>query len=338
MQTETTGYKIWRVIYPLLIYLAIQFIVSFAGSLFVSSKLILQADSSNLNAVASQAMNEVLKLSVLLTTISAVLTIPFMILFYIKDIRKNKISVPSHRTPVWAYFLIAAAGAAACIGGNIIITISQLQYIFTDYQNVADLLYSGNFIVQLAGIGIIVPIAEELIFRALIYNRMKRYLKSNLYAMVLSSLFFAFYHGNMVQGIYAFIIGFIMAYIYEKFGSIIAPVLFHICCNIPAIFLQKMQIEINSFQTAIYIAIGCVLLLACLIYLVNRLLPEAVFKTDGSHDNSAFSDGPIHQNRSDGQEKNIWPPKNDQSSSEQPSSHTGYSVDDYYPKNKEDDE
>jgi len=64
-------------------------------------------------------------------------------------------------------------------------------------------LFAGNILVQLLGAGIFAPVAEEILFRGLTYQRMKRMAGAG-WAMILSSLLFAVYHGNPIQMMYAF--------------------------------------------------------------------------------------------------------------------------------------
>ena len=45
--------------------------------------------------------------------------------------------------------------------------------------------------------------------------------------MMLSALMFGLYHGNLVQAIYGFVLGYLAVYIYEKYGSLKASILFH---------------------------------------------------------------------------------------------------------------
>ena len=75
------------------------------------------------------------------------------------------------------------------------------------------MLYSTNIWLELAVLGLIVPITEELIFRGVVYERMKRCFSMKM-AAFLSGLFFGVYHGNVSQGIYAFLLG--LQLVYEK--------------------------------------------------------------------------------------------------------------------------
>lgn len=86
--------------------------------------------------------------------------------------------------------------------------------------------------------GIIGPIYEEILFRYLLYNRLK-----NIYqykkALLITTVIFALTHLNPIKILYAFILGLTFNYIYEKENNILAPILIHTSANIMSIFLYE---------------------------------------------------------------------------------------------------
>ena len=118
------------------------------------------------------------------------------------------------------------------------------------------------FIVELIGLGIIVPIAEELMFRGLIYRRI-RCMIGPRQAIVVSGLVFGMYHGNLVQGLYGFLVGCIMAWLYEKYGSLKAPILFHVCANLVSVIATEADIFTWIFQSYIRVVVTTVACAAC---------------------------------------------------------------------------
>ncbi|MCD8396044.1 MAG: CPBP family intramembrane metalloprotease [Lachnospiraceae bacterium] len=98
-------------------------------------------------------------------------------------------------------------------------------------------LLSSQMAMQLLGPGFLVPIAEELIFRGLVYKRMKTRLSVGQ-AVFFSALLFALYHGNPIQMIYAFPMALLLALLYDRDGSLAVPILFHMGANLTAIFFS----------------------------------------------------------------------------------------------------
>lgn len=127
------------------------------------------------------------------------------------------------------------AGGVLNIFWSSILNAIQIQNYFSNRVQ-AELL-SSNMAVQALGLGIIVPIAEELIFRGLTYKRMKRVFPVKV-AILLSALLFAVYHGNLIQIIFAFPLAVVMALVFEHGKLFVYPVLFHIGANLTTIFLN----------------------------------------------------------------------------------------------------
>ena len=100
-------------------------------------------------------------------------------------------------------------------------------------------LLASQFAVQIIGLGILVPIAEELIFRGLVYGRIRRMLP--VWASVLiASAIFALYHGNMIQILFAFPMALILTLLYEKGKWVGCPILFHMGVNLTTVVLTHV--------------------------------------------------------------------------------------------------
>ncbi len=98
-------------------------------------------------------------------------------------------------------------------------------------------LLAAPLAVQIIGLGFLVPLAEEMTFRGLLYPRLKEIMGMN-YAVIISSLLFAVGHGNMIQFLYALPMGCILCLFYEWGGGYMAvPVLMHMGANLISIFL-----------------------------------------------------------------------------------------------------
>lgn len=78
--------------------------------------------------------------------------------------------------------------------------------------------------------GIVSPIAEEIVFRGIVYNRMRRMFSYEI-AFLGSAFLFGIYHGNWVQAAYGFLLGLVINWMYERYGSFWFPVVFHGMAN-----------------------------------------------------------------------------------------------------------
>lgn len=96
-----------------------------------------------------------------------------------------------------------ATTIGAVIGFNLLFELLGVTNKSEAYTEVAAQQYSAHFIVGILVFGFISPIAEELLFRGVIYGYLRRFMDIKL-AIALSALIFGVYHMNYVQGIYGF--------------------------------------------------------------------------------------------------------------------------------------
>ena len=78
---------------------------------------------------------------------------------------------------------------------------------------------------------IMAPIVEELCFRGLTYKFAKKIWNSWIFANILQALLFGIVHMNLIQGLYAFILGLLFGYIYEKYHNLFVCMLLHAAIN-----------------------------------------------------------------------------------------------------------
>lgn len=125
------------------------------------------------------------------------------------------------------------------------------------YREVADRQYGVAFAVGVILYGMISPLAEEVVFRGVIYNRLRRFYGPAV-GIVVSGVLFGAFHGNPVQGVYGACLGMLMAYLYERSGSFRIPVLFHAVANLTVYITARM----DGVQERLFTPAGCAVLLA----------------------------------------------------------------------------
>ncbi len=116
--------------------------------------------------------------------------------------------------------------------------------------------------VQLLIVVVCAPIAEELVFRKMLVDRVYKY--GELLAALTSGLMFGLFHGNFQQFVYAFGLGVFFAFIYIRTGKIIYTIVFHMIINfmgtmpmnlfMKGIDIQKVQQYIFTGQIDEYMA------------------------------------------------------------------------------------
>lgn len=86
---------------------------------------------------------------------------------------------------------------------------------------------------------LIAPIIEELFFRGLIFSLMSKLLPF-IFANVVQAIVFGIYHGNVVQAVYAFILGMFIGYILFITGSIVYTIVLHMSINLTGMFIDRI--------------------------------------------------------------------------------------------------
>lgn len=127
-------------------------------------------------------------------------------------------------------FIVMGFGCQLLISGAMNLIQPLLKDIFNDYSKVMETILSGQIWLVIMYTIILAPIVEELIFRGLILkltNRAVPFVVANF----AQAAIFGIYHGNIVQGIYAFGLGILLGLIARKFKTIIAPIVLHMIVN-----------------------------------------------------------------------------------------------------------
>ncbi|MEE1134600.1 MAG: type II CAAX endopeptidase family protein [Methanobrevibacter sp.] len=139
---------------------------------------------------------------------------------------------------------------------------------------------AGVIILEAIGSIIFAPIVEELVFRGVLFNRLK--IRTGIIpAMLISSFLFAIGHdfGGMTS---AFMFGICMCILYLKTDNILIPMSVHFINNLVATILETTQIDIFLAQFPLVIPsliisiIGSVLLIIYIIKEAKKLKNEYI--------------------------------------------------------------
>lgn len=210
-----------------------------------------------------------------ITILIAVCALPFLIRMYKKDKYevsewwdKKKELNGKHIT------LITVLAICVCVAVNNFILLSGITVHNEAYLETAQLIYESPIVVQVIGLGIIVPVMEEMIYRGLLYRRMREYLPM-VSSIIGSAILFGIYHGNSVQLIYAAIIGVFLAYLFELFRTVKVSVLFHAVANLTSIVCTWIGAFNWIFSSIIIVAaltvVACVVAAGTVMILRNEV-------------------------------------------------------------------
>lgn len=167
---------------------------------------------------------------------------------------------------IWMLLL----GVSVCHLANMLLSILQITRLFPGYEELSEQVFTGqSFFSMMLWVGIVAPIAEELIFRGLIFRRLLDEMRLG-WAIGISAFLFGAYHGNVLQFLYAGILGACFAYCYYRLGNLWAPILLHIGANSWSVILTKLAEGIPSAQLGYFLLLAMGVEVVIVIFSVIR--------------------------------------------------------------------
>lgn len=230
----STAGQIWRLIYPFLIHYGATLLATIALYLVY----LIQAGGLQETASAGQRL---INSTLYVTLIGDLTAAMILYLFYRKDQMHRKEGFSgTGKAFVWAppviWFSVIILAIATGQFLNDLINGLHLNDLFTGYSEVSEQAFSGQPVgLMILVVGIIGPICEELMFRGIVFHRLKDWVKPQA-AIAISALLFGIYHGNVVQFFYATCMGVMLAIIYDKTGTLWISIVAHIAANLWSLF------------------------------------------------------------------------------------------------------
>ncbi len=86
---------------------------------------------------------------------------------------------------------------------------------------------------------VMAPLAEELYFRGMTFKFARKFTSNFWVANCIQAAIFGLAHMNLVQGVYAFVLGLTLGYIYKKFNSLYASMLAHLTFNFAGTYINN---------------------------------------------------------------------------------------------------
>lgn len=130
-----------------------------------------------------------------------------------------------------SWIVIAIQAISASLALNILLYLSGITKASVEYSNVSASQYSIPVWIGIIYYGIVSPLAEELLFRVVLFGRMKRCFPYAISVLV-SGLFFGLYHRNIVQGIYGTLMGILMCLACEYLHTVWGAFALHSVANL----------------------------------------------------------------------------------------------------------
>jgi membrane protease YdiL (CAAX protease family) len=225
--------RIWRIIYPVLIHYVTALLMVIAFTAY----FVLRASGEGQAADPSALAEQVIRSSLYQLIPTSLIAGGICFLFYRRDEKRRKAGFLGRGAGfVWdppvIWFSVVVLAVAGSQLLNDLINVLDLYKLFPSYAELTNETMAGQPVwLLILTVGVLAPIAEELVFRGLIFHRMKDWMNPVL-AIILSSVIFGLYHGNMIQFIYATLLGMILAVVYHRTGTLWIAILAHISANL----------------------------------------------------------------------------------------------------------
>ncbi len=266
-------------ILPLIIGFVVQVSVVVIYYIKIYVQIIMEGSASggnmDVNALQTELMSGIQEgstLQIISVIAIGITTVIFPVWYYLlvrkepKPTYKNILTVKSI-----GCLIILGVLIQICLSGLLEVILPLFPRTFEKYMILMDTVIMGDSIILTTILTVVfAPIAEECMTRGLTMNGAKRYMP--LWAAnVVQAFIFGVYHGNIVQGVYAFFIGLLCGWIVIKSKSILPAILLHMTINGAALFVGyiiPMFIQESKLLTAILsVATGAIILV--ILKLVN---------------------------------------------------------------------
>lgn len=159
----------------------------------------------------------------------------------------------------------AVLGASSALFLNIFIAYLRIAALSTSFDSIAAKQFSLVLPMGILLYGIVSPLAEEVVFRGLVYNRMRRDMGVYI-AIIFSSVLFGVYHFNIVQGVYGILMGLVIAWVYERYGGFIYPCLVHMGANTFIYLLSATEGGMKKMMTPVTLVITGAISISLILY------------------------------------------------------------------------
>lgn len=253
---------------PAIIYVAIQFVSQYL--FFVGINIYETFNNSGGNKfleIAKRSMSIFNRNIMIPTIIAAIIT-------YLVLVRKNKsISLKRifKKLNRKDYLLLIIIGMATILTGN---TFTDL--ITGNNQQIAETSMSMSRIpLELIGTATFIPAIEEIVFRGLIYENMKKKLKIQ-YAIFGSAVAFGIFHFDLRQCLNAMVLGIVSVVIYETFSNLKASIIVHSSANVTSLILNYICSVNGSIKELIFSDLGQIIIMGASIIALVLLIARMV--------------------------------------------------------------
>ena len=256
------------VLSPAIIYVIIQFISQYLFFVVINIyETFNNSDGNKFLEIAERSIS-ILNRNIMIPTIIAAIITYLVLARKNKSISLKRIFKKLNRKD---YLLLIIIGMATILTGN---TFTDL--ITGNNQQIADTSMSMSRIpLELIGTATFIPAIEEIVFRGLIYENMKKKFKIQ-YALFGSAVAFGIFHFDLRQCLNAMVLGIVSVVIYETFGNLKASIIVHSSANVTSLILNYICSVNGSIKELIFSDLGQIIIMGASIMALVLLIARTV--------------------------------------------------------------
>ena len=271
-------------VYAIVIQVIVVFIASAVYGVIKGSSLGLQGGA--VEEIAASMVSPSFLLVV--QSIASMVTFGvFALWYYLRLANKRRPSIKdvlSGRSLLWISLVAIGAQLAIVVMMQGLIPIFPKT--FEKYETHIGMLEIGMSFISFILVVFIAPISEEFIFRAVILTKAKK-IMSFTAANILQSILFGIMHGNIVQGVYAFVLGLLIGFVYEKRQSIIVPIILHMIFNLSSVMISTIPdsfFERYQYAGIILLFLTIVISVPAIIIGLKKLIENPIISQDETNE------------------------------------------------------
>ena len=162
---------------------------------------------------------------------------------------------------VMLYIKMCLVGGCFAVAWNNILGMLHIIEYSNSYGQVVETFYTGNLLLEIVALCMVIPYVEELLYRGIVYGRIRDWLGVPI-AIVVSAIIFGAIHMNFVQFVYATVFGVLLAWFAEMSDGIWGAVLAHMAANLTSVLRAETKVfAVMDKNMSVQIIVTVVLLL-----------------------------------------------------------------------------
>ena len=226
-------------------YLLMQIIVSVVYSSVITTQMTMEmmaaGEEIDIMAMTAEVTELLMGRLMEMTFVAGIVTLVLFWLVFLIRRKKFTKEVCLRKFPVNGILPIAVLAACFNVVTSVIITYFPWPQSWADSYAASASSIDGSLMSWLTAV-LMAPVLEEIVFRGLMYTRLKKGLPV-IVAAIVTSLAFGIAHGTIIWFIYTFIFSLVLIWVFEKFQSLGACIVLHMAYNLSGMALALIPEE-----------------------------------------------------------------------------------------------